>query len=121
MIRRTALLLLVAPLMAGCFVSGSSYRASLASQLSKSDGSTLRVECVTDTPHDATNISSTMTPRPGVTVVMDARTFVVYEDRVTLNGEPIAELKPAANKVRIEIDANGYELLVDGQQVAAAD
>ena len=72
MLYRTTLLVLLT-LTVGCYASNS--RQTLVSQLPRDDGSMLRVECVSNVKHTISSVSSTLEPRPQVTVIMDERTF----------------------------------------------
>jgi hypothetical protein len=117
---RTAVLLLLA-VFVGCYTSynkTSYYKESLASQLPRDDGSILKVECISHQKHTILSVSPELHPQPHVTATMDDRTFVVYADKILLNGELYAPLASDVKKVCIEIEEDGFVVKADGQAVA---
>ncbi|MEN1680534.1 MAG: hypothetical protein AAGJ46_13160 [Planctomycetota bacterium] len=100
----------------GCSVSY--YEENLASHLPRADGSVLDVQCVSYVKHTVSSVSPKLHPEPMVELIMDERTFVIYADRILLNGTPYAVLPSDANTVLIAITEKGFEVTADGEAVA---
>ena len=106
--RTTLLMLFSLVFFTGCNVSY--YKQDLASHLPREDGSMLDVRCVSYVKHTVSSVSLELQPTPQVTVIMDDKTFVIYADRIILNGERYADLASDVKAVYIEFTEEGFEV-----------
>ena len=113
--RTTLLMLFSLVFFTGCNVSY--YKQDLASHLPREDGSMLDVRCVSYVKHTVSSVSLELQPTPQVTVIMDDKTFIIYADRIILNGERYADLASDVKAVYIEFTEEGFEVEADGAPI----
>ena len=113
--RTISFLLFLSVVFTGCGVSH--YKINLGSRLTRGDGSTLDVQCVSYVKHTMALISPEPDPTPHVKVIMDEKTFTIYDDRILLNGDHYANLLSDDKKVYIEFTKDGFKIEADGEPV----